>query len=384
MFRISKRLHADVNVYMTKRQPPPWKPRAMSTITDVAREARVSVASVSRVVNGHANVLPETRQRIIDVIDRLRYVPHTAARSLITRRSHMIGALLPDLHGEFFSELIRGIDGAAREHGLHVLLSSSHGDAAEMAAAVRAMHGRVEGLVVLAPQLDTTALRELPATVPAVFMNSRVPGRTSSLAIDSYGGARAMVRHLIACGHRAIAHVTGPIDNFDSHERERGYRDELAASLPSARPHVVRGDFTETSGYEAGRALAAAAARPEAVFASNDAMAIGCLAALAALGVAVPDEVAVTGFDGIPLAGFVRPALTTMRVPIVELGRGAVDRLVGLIAPDDTRPGARPDAKPAATTLEPALVIRESCGAKHPRRPSAPSSSRRSRRRRSP
>jgi len=155
-----------------------------------------------------------------------------------------------------------------------------------MAAAVRAMHGRVEGLVVLAPQLDTTALRELPATVPAVFMNSRVPGRTPSLAIDSYGGARAMVRHLIACGHRAIAHVTGPIDNFDSHERERGYLDELAASLPSALPHIVRGDFTETSGYEAGRALAAAAARPEAVFASNDAMAIGCLAALAALGVA--------------------------------------------------------------------------------------------------
>src|SRR3954464_13880899 len=188
---------------MTSRRPtPPAHRPGSTTITDVAREARVSVASVSRVVNGHANVLPETRQRIIDVIDRLRYVPHSAARSLITRRTHMIGALLPDLHGEFFSELIRGIDGAAREHGLHVLLSSSHGDAAEMAAAVRAMHGRVEGLVVLAPQLDTTALRELPDTVPAVFMNSRVPGRTSSLAIDSYGGARGVGRPLGARGHR--------------------------------------------------------------------------------------------------------------------------------------------------------------------------------------
>jgi LacI family transcriptional regulator len=363
-----------------RRSAPPARHPASTTINDVAREARVSVASVSRVVNGHANVLPETRQRIIDVIDRLRYVPHTAARSLITRRTHMIGALLPDLHGEFFSELIRGIDGAAREHGLHVLLSSSHGDAAEMAAAVRAMHGRVEGLVVLAPQLDTAALRELPAAVPAVFMNSRVPGRTPSLAIDSYGGARTMVRHLIGCGHRAIAHITGPINNFDAHERERGYRDELAASQPSARPQIVRGDFTETSGYEAGRALAAQAARPDAVFASNDAMAIGCLAALAALGVAVPDEVAVTGFDGIPLAGFVRPALTTMRVPIVELGRGAVDRLAGLIA----APDARPDARHTAATLDPELVIRESCGANHPRRPPAPPSSRRSRRRRSP
>src|SRR5262249_16109334 len=119
------------------------KSRAM-TITDVAREARVSVASVSRVVNGHPNVTPETRQRIIEVVDRLRYVPHTAARSLITKRPHVIGVLLPDLYGGFFPELIRGIDAAARQHGLHLLLSSSHGDASEMAAAIRAMRGRVE------------------------------------------------------------------------------------------------------------------------------------------------------------------------------------------------------------------------------------------------
>jgi len=329
------------------------------TITDVAREARVSVASVSRVVNGHANVLPGTRQRITEVIARLRYVPHTAARSLITRNSHMIGVLLPDVYGEFFSELIRGIDTAARDHHLHLLLSSSHGDAAEMAAAIRAMHGRVEGLVVLAPQLDTAALGELDASVPTVYVNSRVGPRSSSLAIDSYGGARAMVRHLVGCGHRTIAHITGPIDNFDSHERERGYRDELAASLPSARPLVVRGDFNQTSGYAAGRVLGSTARRPAAVFAANDVMAIGCLAAFDELGVAVPGDIAVAGFDDIPLAGFVRPALTTMRVPIVELGRGAVTRLAAVIA--------HPDTRPTATTLEPQLIARESSGAAQPR-----------------
>src|ERR1043165_5419838 len=190
---------------MKTHRPPP-RPRA-TTITDVAREARVSVASVSRVINGHSNVAPETRQRIIEVVDRLRYVPDTAARGLITRKSQMIGVLLPDVYGEFFSELIRGIDAGAREHQLHLLLSSSHGDAAEMAAAIRAMHGRVEGLLVLAPQLDTAALAELDGSVPTVFMNSRVGGRAPSLAIDSYGGARAMVRHLVACGHRSIAHL---------------------------------------------------------------------------------------------------------------------------------------------------------------------------------
>jgi LacI family transcriptional regulator len=331
------------------------------TITDVAREARVSVASVSRVVNGHPNVTPETRQRIIEVVDRLRYVPHTAARSLITRRTHVIGVLLPDLYGGFFSELIRGIDAAARQHGLHLLLSSSHGDASEMAAAIRAMRGRVEGLLVLAPQLDAAGLGELDAAVPAVFMNSRVDDRvSSSLAIDSYGGAREMVRHLIACGHKAIAHVTGPIDNFDSHERERGYRDELAASLPRARPRVIRGDFTEASGYTAGRALCDAQPRPTAVFAANDVTAIGCLAAFDELGLAVPRDIAVSGFDDIPIAAFVRPALTTMRVQIVELGRGAVTQLAAAIAAPDT-------TRPITTMLRPELVVRESCGATSPR-----------------
>lgn len=329
------------------------------TIIDVAREARVSVASVSRVINGHTNVTAATRQRIVEVVERLQYVPHTTARSLITKRTHVIGVLLPDLYGGFFSELIRGIDSAARELKLHLLLSSSHGDVAEMAAAIRAMRGRLEGLLVLAPQLDAAGLGELDAEVPTVFMNSRVDdGASSSLAIDSYGGARAMVRHLIARGHRAIAHVTGPVDNFDSHERERGYRDELAASAPAARPLVVRGDFTETSGYTAGRALGAQVPRPDAVFAANDVMAIGCLSAFDALGLAVPGDIAIAGFDDIPLAAFVRPTLTTMRVPIVELGRGAVVQLAAAIAD--------PASPPVTVTLQPELVVRESCGTAKP------------------
>jgi LacI family transcriptional regulator len=337
------------------RTSPAAKPRS-TTITDVAREARVSVATVSRVVNGLANVTADTRRRITDVIARLRYVPHTTARSLITRRTHVIGVLLPDLYGEFFSELIRGLDAAAREHKLHLLLSSSHGDAREMTAAIRAMHGRVEGLVVLAPQLDAAELAGLDPSVPTVFINSRVTrGAGSSLAIDSYGGARAMVRHLVTRGHRTIAHVTGPADNFDSHERERGYRDELAASLPRAAPLVIRGDFTQTSGYAAGRTLGVQSPRPAAVFAANDVMAIGCLAAFDQLGLVVPRDIAVAGFDDIPLAGFVRPALTTMRVPIVDLGHGAVTRLAAAIA--------HPEARPTVTTLPTELVVRGSSAA---------------------
>lgn len=340
----------------------PRRPRATrartarsTTIKDVAREAGVSVASVSRVVNGHENVTPETRARVREVVDRLRFVPHSGARGLATRRTHVIGVLLPDLYGGYFSELIRGIDGAARKWGLHLLLSSSHGDSEEMAAAIRAMRGRVEGLLIMAPSTDASQLGEgLRAGVPAVFMNSRTPSReATSLSIDSYGGARAMTRHLIESGHRAIVHLAGPADNFDADERRRGYRDELAKRLPGTRPQIVQGDFTETTGYSAAREIAAMTPRPTAVFAANDMMAVGCLSAFGAAGIAVPGDIAVAGFDDIPLAAFVRPALTTMRARIAELGRDALTQLAVAIEATDTY-------APVTQTFQPELIIRDS------------------------
>lgn len=328
------------------------------TIKDVAREANVSVASVSRVVNGHHNVQAQTRARVLEVIDRLRYTPHVGARDLITRRTRVIGVLLPDLYGEFFSELIRGIDGAARERKLQLLLSSSHGDAAEMVAAVQTMRGRVDGLLMMAPHLDAAGLGgRLPEALPLVFMNSRVEPGVPSVAIDSYAGARAMVRHLVTCGHRTIAHLAGPADNFDAHERLRGYHEELAASLPGVAPQVLLGDFSEASGYRAGRALVDAAARPAALFAANDMMALGALSALLEAGLEVPRDLALAGFDDIPLAAYVRPALTTVRARIAELGKHAVHLLAATI---DRDAGA---LSSPSLTLQPEPVVRQSCGA---------------------
>src|SRR5215470_7720222 len=191
------------------------------TIKDVAREARVSVASVSRALNGSASVTEITRRRILGVAARLRYVPHSAARSLITRRTHAVGALLPDLYGEFFSELIRGIDLAARARGLHLLVSSSHGDAREAAAALHAMNGRVDGLLVMSPHVSADFLwGNVSDDLPAVLMNTRVAGgRHSSFAVDNHGGAYAMVRHLVERGHRDIAFIAGPESNFEANER---------------------------------------------------------------------------------------------------------------------------------------------------------------------
>lgn len=303
------------------------------TIKDVARQARVSVATVSRALNGHANVTPQTRAHVLGVASQLRFVPSSAAQSLITRRTHTIGALLPDLHGEYFSELIRGIDLAARARGLHLLVSSSHGDATEAAAALRAMNGRVDGLLVMSPHVSADFLwGNVSDDLPAVLMNTRVAGaRHSSFAVDNHGGAYAMVRHLVERGHRDIAFVAGPESNFEAHERLLGYRAALADLLPDGSEHVLQGDFTQESGYRAGNQIAALTRRPTAVFAGNDVMAIGCLSALNEAGIAVPDEVALSGFDDIPISRYVNPPLTTVRARITELGGLALERLASVI-----------------------------------------------------
>ncbi|HEY1128021.1 MAG TPA: LacI family DNA-binding transcriptional regulator [Roseateles sp.] len=326
-----------------------------ATIKDVARVAGVSVATVSRALNGAENVLPDTRQRILDVARELRYSPSGAARSLITRRTDTVGALLPDLHGEFFSELIRGIDQAARARGLHLLLSSSHDDADEAAAALRAMNGRVDGLIVMSPHADDDFLSQnLPSALPAVLLNSGVKQPTRPVfAVDNFGGARAMTEHLVASGRRRIAFLGGPSANFEARERERGYRAGLPAS---AEPWVMEGDFSEGGGQRAGVALLALppAERPDAIFAANDIMAIGLLGELQAGGVRVPEDVALAGFDDIPVARYVSPALTTMRVPIAALGGQALDALADALEKEgDDR---------TATVMPVQLVVRRSCG----------------------
>ncbi|MBS7456161.1 LacI family DNA-binding transcriptional regulator [Coralloluteibacterium stylophorae] len=329
-----------------------------ATIKDVAREANVSVASVSRALNGRGNMSDATRARVLKAAQRLDYAPNGMARSLITRRTHTVGALLPELYGEFFSELIRGLDLAARAHGLHLMVSSSHGNAAEAAAAIRALHGRVDGLLLMSPYADAAFLgTHLRAGLPTVVMNTQCADeRVPSFSVDNYGGAQAVVRHLIGLGHRRIAHIAGPQDNFEAAERLRGYRDALAELAPDQEPEVLPGGFTEESGHRAGQAIAAMARRPDAVFAGNDSMAIGCLFALAAAGLRVPVDIALAGFDDIPISRFVNPPLTTCRVRIADLGRHAMDRLIAVVTESTV-------AEVETHTVSPELVVRASCGA---------------------
>lgn len=342
----------------------------MVTIRDVAREAGVSIATVSRVFNNSAAVAEETRNAVRAIAQRLRYVPHGAARSLITRRTATIGLILPDLYGEFFSELIRGVDAAARAHGYHLLVSSSHADRAEVDAALRLMRGRVDGIVVMLPQPDAHLPLPDAARLPVV----RIGGSDGDMGADAIvvanrAGARAMVRHLVELGHRRIAVITGASDNADADERLRGYREALreAGLAPSAALEAA-GDFSEASGFRAAMTLLASHPAPTAVFALNDAMAIGALSALRSGGLTVPGDVAVVGFDDIPMASYVDPPLTSVHVDISALGERAAGRLLARLG--TAAPASGVEVFPTT------LVVRRSCGstaAWHPPVPEEPS-----------
>ena len=332
-----------------------------ATIHDVAAKAGVSVATVSRVINEKGPVRESTSRRVLEAARTMRYAPNIAARTLSMRRSHTIGVVLPEVHGEFFSEVIRGIDVAARRDGYHILVSGSHSDRGEMLAVLDAMRGRVDALLVMSPDVEVGALRDQLSTgLPLVLLNSS-SNQYNAITIDNYGGAASMTRHLREIGHTRIAFIAGPEGNADALERLRGVRETLRMIGPRAAAIECPADFSEQSGYAATMKIVDMEPRPTAIFAANDAMAVGALAALAECGLDVPSDIAVVGFDDIPIARYLAPPLTTVRVEIAELGRRAFE----LVFQSMSR-GA--STRPRQECIPTSLIVRQSCGANEPRR----------------
>lgn len=329
-----------------------------ATIKDVARQAGVSVATVSRVFNQSGPVDEATRQNVLDAAEKLRYVPNQAARSLITRRTQTLGVLLPDMHGEFFAQVIRGLDQTARTHDYHLLVSSSHSEEDEARTMVQAMLGRVDGLVIMWPSIESRLFADLlPDELPRVLL--MVPGDSTdfpTLSIDNRGGARAAVEHLLDHGHERIAILTGPPQNRDAQQRLAGYREAMRESEVGHDPMLeITGDFMRETGYRTVPQILALDPPPTALFASNDSMAIGALSALREAGIRVPEEMAVTGFDDIPSAQYMNPPLSTVHVPIYELGARAVEHLIRHV--NETLEEAQEH-----DVLSTALTPRASCG----------------------
>lgn len=308
-----------------------------ATIRDVARQAGVSIATVSRVLNRSAVVSDDKQQRVHAAVQELGYVPNPAAQSLPGRRTGGLGIIVPFVGGEFFSELLTSIDQTAMQHECVLMISASHRDSASLRTVLGSMQKRVDGFIVVAPELEAEAVYELvmPGT-PVVFINTPYRGEgVDVINFDNYGGTRTSVRHLLEQGHRRIAFICGPPDACDATERLEGYRAALAEARipPDPALEVQAGssavdEFSEQAGYDAAHQLLRLEQRPTAIVAANDQSAMGAMAAVRRAGLRIPDDIALTGFDGLTAAQFAVPALSSVEVPVRQVGAMATERVL--------------------------------------------------------
>jgi LacI family transcriptional regulator len=332
------------------------------TIKQLARLSGVSVGTVSRALNGYADVNPETRERIERLARELDYTPAAAARSLKTQRSHVIGVFLetgeghPDLVHPHFHEVLAGFKHTIGQAGYDLLLFASErpgngfGDHSYLK---RCRHHNVEGVVLMGVDPENAEVRRLlRSEVPCVGVDVSLPGATArGVASDNEGGARLAVRHLYELGHRRIGTITGLLESAPGSSRLRGYRRELQALGLAFRDELVAyGDFYADSGRAGTAQLLALDEPPTAIFAASDMMALGVITAATDAGMSVPRDLAVVGFDDMELAAHVQPPLTTLRQDRAGLGVAAGQALIGLI---DGEPGPAPGAQLAVD-----LVIR--------------------------
>ncbi|RZQ61063.1 LacI family DNA-binding transcriptional regulator [Amycolatopsis suaedae] len=321
-------------------------------MADVARLAGVSHQTVSRVLNDHPSVSRATRTRVVAAIEELDYRPNSAARTLVTRRSKVIGVVSFDttLYGP--ASTLSGIEQAARRAGYFVSIASAKdrdGEAVQQALE-RLSRQFVEGIVIIAPRRATVeALRGAPSGLPMVVVEGGDGDGRPVVCVDQAGGARLVTRHLLDQGAPTVWHVAGPADWLEAQSRVDGWRSVLR-DAGAAEPELLRGDWSPASGYAQGQVLAERS-DVRAVFVANDQMALGVLRAFHERGVRVPHDVLIAGFDDIPESAYFTPPLTTVRQDFDTVGRRSIDLLLDQIN------GTRPE--PAA--LVPAeLVIRQS------------------------
>lgn len=335
------------------------QPGRVPVMYDVARRAGVSHQTVSRVINHHPNVRPETRRKVEEAIAELGYRPNAAARTLVTSRARTVGVVAA--HTTLFgpASILLAVEQAARARGYSVNVASLAELTTEAVndAFDYLEHLRVAGIVVIAPQRTAAdAMLRLPPSVPVVAVDGGMQAELPIVCVDQTEGARLMTEHLLALGHRTVHHLAGPDDWLEAEERIVGWQETLRAAGCEV-PHVPRGDWSAGSGHRYGRELAR---DPEvtAVFAANDQMALGLLRALEEAGRSVPGDVSVGGFDDVPEAEFYGPGLTSVRQGFAELGERSMTTLMRLLDGERVELG-----RVADRTVGPQLVRRRSTAA---------------------
>lgn len=320
----------------------PLAGRTRPGILDVARLAGVSHQTVSRVINRHKSVRPETLQRVLDAMQKLDYQPNTAARALVTGRSQTIGVICYDTPVLGPTSVLFGLEQAAREAGYFVNIASmtSFAKDAVHETMMRFRQQSVAGAVIISPVAITPSVyNALPRDIPTVSVWGLPNARIPLVAVGQASGAQRITQHLLDLGHKTVHHVAGPIGWLGAEERIRAWRATLAAAGVTP-PDIISGDWTAESGYQAGRIFAADPA-VTAVFAANDQMALGVLRAMQEAGRDVPADVSVAGFDDLADSAYYTPPLTTVHQDFHALGRRSfallLDRMNGRKGPADER-----------------------------------------------
>ena len=323
------------------------------TLTEVAEAARVSPMTASRAINNRSGVSGQTRQHVLDVAAELGYVVNRAAQKLSGGRSHIIGVIAADLENPFISALVAGTSDAAWEAGYETLIYAHVDREKRPSGSVMQLLRQIsDGVIAILP-LEFDYLDELASiNIPIITVDHRGEhAEFPSVATDGYGGARLAIKHLIELGHRRIGFIAGDERLASARDRHHAYVETLAQHGLGSDPQlIVGGDFTQHRGFTATQELLALSDPPSAIFAANDLMAFGAIAAIREAGLRVPDDISVIGFDDIPTAAQFFPPLTTVRQPLHQMGRAAVSTLLALIAGID--------AASPQVTLPTDLVVR--------------------------
>lgn len=332
-------------------------PNLKITIMDVAAEAGVSFGTVSRVINNDVHVRPETRERVLQAMERLGFVANRQARSLAGGKTNGIGLLVPDLGTGYIGEIIRGIDAELTLQGLDLILYTTHRTASKEATYVANLaRGMVDGLLLVLPRNPADYVGTLTRqNFPFVLIDHQGTGKDCpAVGATNWQGAFDATEHLIKLGHQRIGFITGSMDLGCAQDRLAGYRAALRTyHIPVADELIYEGTFFQPDGHTGASALLDLPNPPTVIFASNDVMAMGAMDAIRNRGLRIPDDVSVVGFDDIPQASMVRPALTTIQQPLEKMGRVATQMLLDLLE--------HPERKVQRIELPTKLIVRDSC-----------------------
>lgn len=333
----------------------------MVTIKDIAQMAGVSPSTVSRALNDSPLISAATKARIRQIAEELGYERNELARGLVKGASGALGLIVPDITNPFFAEIARGVSDVAHARGYGVLLCTTEGDLSREAEYLRFLRRkRVDGLILSAVTMDDPNLPELShGSIPFVLVSRLVKGLNAPFVVgDDKTGARLAVEHLIKLGHERIAFIGGPANVQSSRDRMETYQEVLKEhGLKAYTKWSVFADFTQAAGREAAREMLHGRARPTAIFAANDVIALGVMEAAEDLGLSIPQDLSLVGYDDISYASLPRVQLTTVAQPTYKMGRIAAEHLLGVIERGRQRKLAR--------ILRPRLVVRRTTAPPH-------------------